>query len=63
MAAQARVEGRYLSGRPPYGYRLVDAGPHPNPAKAADGKWLRSLTAMEESQPDTHPRLEAAKRA
>lgn len=43
MAAQAQVEGRYLGGRPPYGYRLVDAGPHPNPAKAADGKRLHRL--------------------
>jgi hypothetical protein len=29
MAAQTR-QGRYLGGRPPYGYRLADAGPHPN---------------------------------
>jgi hypothetical protein len=29
MAAQAREQGRYLGGRPPYGYRLADAGPHP----------------------------------
>lgn len=43
MAALAQMEGRYLGGRPPYGYRLVDAGPHPNPAKAADGKRLRRL--------------------
>lgn len=43
MAAQARVEGRFLGGRPPYGYRLVDAGPHPNPAKAADGRRLHAL--------------------
>src|SRR5258706_12465648 len=28
MAAQPR-EGRYMGGRPPYGYRLADAGPHP----------------------------------
>ena len=30
MATQAREQGRYLGGRPPYGYRLADAGPHPN---------------------------------
>jgi site-specific DNA recombinase len=35
MAAQARDQGRYLGGRPPYGYRLADAGPHPNKAHAA----------------------------
>ena len=28
MAAQTREQGRYLGGRPPYGYRLGDAGPH-----------------------------------
>jgi site-specific DNA recombinase len=43
MAAQATVEGRFLGGRPPYGYLIVDAGPHPNPAKAADGKRLHKL--------------------
>ena len=51
MAAQARVEGRYLGGRPPYGYQLVDAGPHPNPAKAAEGKRLKRLA----SDPVTTP--------
>lgn len=45
MAAQAQLEGRYLGGRPPYGYRLGDAGPHPNPAKAADGRRLHILEA------------------
>ena len=30
MAAQTREQGRYLGGRPPYGYQLGDAGPHPN---------------------------------
>ena len=29
MAVQAREQGRYLGGRPPYGSRLADAGPHP----------------------------------
>jgi len=29
MAVQVREQGRYLGGRPPYGYRLGDAGPHP----------------------------------
>ena len=43
MQAQAKVEGRFLGGRPPYGYRLADGGPHPNPAKAADGKRLHVL--------------------
>ena len=43
MATQAQIEGRYLGGRPPYGYLLIDTGPHPNPAKAADGKRLHAL--------------------
>ncbi|WP_347177121.1 recombinase family protein [Parafrankia sp. EAN1pec] len=51
MAAQAKTEGRYLGGRPPYGYRIADAGPHPNPAKAADGKRLHVL----EPDPVTSP--------
>jgi hypothetical protein len=37
MATQTREQGRYLGGRPPYGYRLADAGPHPNKAHAAWG--------------------------
>ncbi|MGW3626181.1 recombinase family protein [Streptomyces sp. NPDC000880] len=43
MASQTLIEGRYLGGRPPYGYRLVDLGPHPNPGKAATGKRLYGL--------------------
>jgi DNA invertase Pin-like site-specific DNA recombinase len=43
MAAQAQHEGRFLGGRPPYGYQLADAGAHPNPGKAADGKRLHRL--------------------
>jgi hypothetical protein len=37
MQAQAHEQGRYLGGRPPYGFRLVDAGPHPNRAHAGLG--------------------------
>jgi site-specific DNA recombinase len=47
MTTQAQIEGRYLGGRPPYGYKLADAGPHPNPAKAADGKRLHVLALDE----------------
>jgi DNA invertase Pin-like site-specific DNA recombinase len=51
MSAQAQVEGRFLGGRPPYGYVIVDAGPHPNPAKAADGKRLHKLDLDPEAAP------------
>ncbi len=44
MASQAAIEGRFLGGRPPYGYLLIDVGPHPNPAKAANGQQLRRLS-------------------
>ncbi|MFE9750196.1 recombinase family protein [Saccharothrix saharensis] len=37
MRMQTVEQGRYLGGRPPYGYRLVDAGPHPNRALARRG--------------------------
>ena len=43
MASQAAIEGRFLGGRPPYGYLLADAGPHPNPSKAATGQRLHAL--------------------
>jgi site-specific DNA recombinase len=51
MAAQAATEGRFLGGRPPYGYRLADAGPHPNPGKAAAGMRAHRL----EPDPATAP--------
>ena len=51
MAAQAKIEGRFLGGRPPYGYLIVDAGPHPNPAKAADGKRMHKLDLDPETAP------------
>jgi len=50
MAAQTE-QGRYLGGRPPYGYLLADAGPHPNKAHAAWGRRARRL----EPDPDTSP--------
>jgi len=43
MTAQAREQSRHLGGRPPYGYRLVDAGPHPNAAHARWGRRLHRL--------------------
>ncbi|MFJ2476544.1 recombinase family protein [Streptomyces sp. NPDC087659] len=43
MSSQAQLQGRYLGGRPPYGYRIADAGPHPNPGKAAAGQRIRRL--------------------
>src|SRR5437879_5987997 len=51
MATQIREQGRYLGGRPPYGYRLADAGPHPNKAHAAWGRRAHRL----EPDPDTAP--------
>jgi len=51
MAAQTREQGRYLGGRPPYGYRLTDAGPHPNKAHAAWGRRAHRL----EPDPETAP--------
>ncbi|WP_211302937.1 recombinase family protein [Allonocardiopsis opalescens] len=51
MAAQAELEGRFLGGRPPYGYRLVDAGPHPRPDLAALGARLHRLDLDSETAP------------
>ena len=51
MATQTREQGRYLGGRPPYGYRLGDAGPHPNKAHAAWGRRAHRL----EPDPETAP--------
>ena len=53
MAAQTREQGRYLGGRPPYGYRLADAGPHPNKAHAAWGRRAHRL----EPDPQTAPQV------
>jgi len=43
MATQTREQGRNLGGRPPYGYQLADAGPHPNKAHAAWGRRAHCL--------------------
>jgi hypothetical protein len=43
MRTQVVEQGRYLGGRPPYGYRLVDAGAHPNRAQARWGRRLQWL--------------------
>ena len=51
MATQTREQGRYLGGRPPYGYRRADAGPHPNKAHAAWGRRAHRL----EPDPVTAP--------
>jgi site-specific DNA recombinase len=51
MSAQAQVEGRFLGGRPPFGYTIADAGPHPNPAKAADGRRLHRLDVDDSAAP------------
>jgi DNA invertase Pin-like site-specific DNA recombinase len=46
MAAQARDQGRYLGGRPPYGYRLADAGStrtrRTRPGADGPGGWTQT---------------------
>lgn len=42
---------RFLGGRPPFGYRLVDAGPHPNPGRAAAGQRAHRLVPDEQAAP------------
>lgn len=54
MGAQAVMEGRFLGGRPPYGYRIVDLGEHPNPGKAALGQRLHGLDIDHGAAPIVH---------
>ncbi|HEX3779689.1 MAG TPA: recombinase family protein [Pseudonocardiaceae bacterium] len=49
MDAQVVNEGRHQGGRAPYGYLVVDGGPHPNPRKAAEGYQLRVLVIEDEA--------------
>ena len=49
MRIQVRDHGRHIDGRPPYGYRIVDAGPHPN---ARHARWGRRLQQLD-LDPDT----------
>jgi site-specific DNA recombinase len=50
MATQTLEQGPY-GGRPPYGYQLADAGPHPNKAHGAWGRHAHRL----EPDPVTAP--------
>jgi DNA invertase Pin-like site-specific DNA recombinase len=43
MTTLVRDQGRYVGGRPAYGYRLVSRGPHPNRQHAAWGRKLLGL--------------------
>lgn len=54
MLDLAARTNRFLGGRPPYGYRLVDAGPHPNPGRAAAGQRAHRL----EADPITGPTIQ-----
>ncbi|HEY4457319.1 MAG TPA: recombinase family protein [Pseudonocardiaceae bacterium] len=49
LNAQVVNEGRHQGGRAPYGYVVVDGGPHPNPRKTAEGYRLRVLVIDEEA--------------
>ena len=51
MSAQVRTQGRWVGGRVPYGYRLIDADPHPNKANA---RWGRRAHKFD-IDPDTGP--------
>lgn len=51
MRTQACEQRRFLGGRPPYGYRLVDVGPHPIAEHAWWGRRLYQL----EPDPVTGP--------
>jgi hypothetical protein len=45
MRMQTVEQGRYLGGRPPCGYRPIDAGPHPNRALARRAPAAEDVTS------------------
>ncbi|MGH8986699.1 MAG: recombinase family protein, partial [Acidimicrobiia bacterium] len=51
MTTMARTGGRYLGGRPPYGYRLAPTTAHPNAEKARLGATLNRLEADAQTAP------------
>lgn len=51
MASQVRDSGRWQGGRPPYGYRVVDDGPHSKATLAARGVTAKKLVIDEETAP------------
>jgi site-specific DNA recombinase len=56
MQAQAQIEGRVPRRAPALRLQLIDVGPHPNPAVAADGKRQHALApdpnTAESDRPD-----------
>jgi len=46
MDAQVVNEGRHQGGRAPYGYTVVDSGPHPNPRQGDAKSRFRSSEAL-----------------
>jgi site-specific DNA recombinase len=53
MAAQAETQGRFLGGRPPYGYRLADSGPHPTPGKPRSASGSTSWSPTRSRPPSS----------
>ena len=54
MHELAKTATHHLGGRPPYGYQLIDAGPHANASKAAAGQRAHMLAP----DPNTAPTVE-----
>jgi hypothetical protein len=52
MSAQTATEGRFLGGRPPYGYRLADAGSHPTPSRPPSAPAYTGWSPTRPRHPD-----------